>query len=106
MILRSANVTQLVNVFHENLPGAYALREDNSCPLMDVRVSQLPGRLQPVLKRLLKGDSEKQAALALGLSPHTIHEYVKTIYRAMGGGKFAPSSLQNSSETELAPVFS
>jgi DNA-binding CsgD family transcriptional regulator len=41
----------------------------------------LPPRLRAVLDRLLLGDGEKQAALALGLSRHTVHEYVGLLYR-------------------------
>ena len=36
------------------------------------------------LDLLLKGSSEKEAALALNISPHTIHTYVKSIYRSLG----------------------
>jgi len=42
---------------------------------------QLSPRLRQTLDCLLDGDSEKQAALRLGLSPMTIHEYVTTLYR-------------------------
>ena len=38
-------------------------------------------RLQQTLKSLLSGASEKQIALALELSPHTVHVYVKQIYK-------------------------
>jgi DNA-binding CsgD family transcriptional regulator len=33
---------------------------------------------------LLFGRSEKEVALILGLSRHTVHEHVKAIYRAYG----------------------
>ena len=38
-------------------------------------------RLRQTLGRLLAGDSEKQIALHLGVSPHTVHVYVKRLYR-------------------------
>src|SRR4051812_20392396 len=38
-------------------------------------------REKQVLSRLLIGDSEKQVALALSISPETVHIYVKRIYR-------------------------
>jgi DNA-binding NarL/FixJ family response regulator len=41
----------------------------------------LPYRLQATLRCLLDGDSEKQAALRLGLSRFTLHEYVCNLYR-------------------------
>lgn len=44
----------------------------------------LPPRLKQTLTCLLAGDSEKQAARRLGLSPHTVHVYVKSLYRRFG----------------------
>jgi DNA-binding CsgD family transcriptional regulator len=38
-------------------------------------------RLRQTLACLLEGDSEKQAAARLGLSRHTVHEYVTALYR-------------------------
>jgi DNA-binding CsgD family transcriptional regulator len=44
----------------------------------------LPPRLRRTLDCLLEGDSEGQAALRLGLSRHTVHEYVTKLYRHFG----------------------
>ena len=44
----------------------------------------LSPRLQQTLQSLLAGDSEKQVARKLGLSPHTVHVYVKKLYRRYG----------------------
>jgi DNA-binding NarL/FixJ family response regulator len=41
----------------------------------------LTSRLHETLRCLLEGDSEKQAALRLGLSTLTVHQYVKALYR-------------------------
>ena len=41
----------------------------------------LSPRMRQTLERLLAGDSEKEIAARLGLSPHTVHVYVKTVYR-------------------------
>jgi DNA-binding CsgD family transcriptional regulator len=41
----------------------------------------LAPRLRQTLQCLLEGDSEKQAAVRLGLSRQTIHDYVKALYR-------------------------
>jgi DNA-binding CsgD family transcriptional regulator len=45
-------------------------------------------RLQPrerqVLSRLLAGDAEKEIAVRLDLTPNTVHQYVKAVYRACG----------------------
>jgi DNA-binding CsgD family transcriptional regulator len=44
----------------------------------------LPPRLRQTLDCLLEGDSEKEVALRLGLSRHTVHEYVTALYRRFG----------------------
>jgi len=41
----------------------------------------LSPRLIATLTMLLRGDSEKQIAYKLGISKHTVHVYVKTLYR-------------------------
>ena len=46
--------------------------------------SDLPPRWRQTLDCLLDGDSEKQAALRLGVSRLTVHEYVKGLYRHFG----------------------
>ncbi|HEX5241899.1 MAG TPA: LuxR C-terminal-related transcriptional regulator [Tepidisphaeraceae bacterium] len=42
----------------------------------------LPPRVRQTLGRLLAGDSEKQIAAWMGVSPHTVHCYVKALYRS------------------------
>ena len=42
---------------------------------------RLPPRLRQTLQGLIRGDSEKQIAQALKLSPHTVHVYVKQLYK-------------------------
>ena len=44
----------------------------------------LSPRLLETLQGLLAGHSEKQLAADMGLSPHTIHDYVKALYRRFG----------------------
>jgi DNA-binding NarL/FixJ family response regulator len=44
----------------------------------------LSPRMRQTLDRLLVGDSEKQIANHLGLSRHTVHVYVKAIYKGFG----------------------
>lgn len=44
----------------------------------------LPPRLRQTLAGLLAGDSEKQVARRLAISPHTVHVYVKSLYRRFG----------------------
>ena len=45
------------------------------------RAVSLSPRVRQTLERLLAGDSEKEIAFRLGVSPHTVHVYVKTLYR-------------------------
>ena len=69
---------RLVRLFHEELiplvgrqlalPGAPA-------------EPALPLQLAQVLACLLQGDSEKQVAARLGLSPHTVNRHVQRLYR-------------------------
>ena len=44
----------------------------------------LPPRLSQTLHELMAGQSEKQIALKLGLSRHTIHNYVKALHQRFG----------------------
>ncbi|WP_437935119.1 response regulator transcription factor [Sorangium sp. So ce341] len=52
------------------------------------RAGGAPSRLSPresiTLERLAEGLTEKQIAAELGLSPHTVHDYVKSLYRRFG----------------------
>jgi DNA-binding NarL/FixJ family response regulator len=43
--------------------------------------TELSPRLRQVLECLLEGDSEKHVAVRLGLSPLTVNQYVKAVYR-------------------------
>jgi DNA-binding CsgD family transcriptional regulator len=51
---------------------------------VDPKVERLQPRLKKVMTLLLEGDSEKQVAYKLKLSPHTVHEYVKNLYSELG----------------------
>jgi DNA-binding NarL/FixJ family response regulator len=42
---------------------------------------RLPRHLGSTLSCLLEGTSEKEAAARLGLSRHTVHGYIKALYR-------------------------
>ena len=68
---------RLVHLFHHELSRhlgtALALEHGGA-------VAALPPRLRQTLDALLEGDSEKQVAARLGLSRHTVHQYVKALY--------------------------
>ncbi|MBA3315421.1 MAG: hypothetical protein H0T47_19305 [Planctomycetaceae bacterium] len=71
---RDARLVRLLNMELARLVGPALYDGENPR-------SALPPRLRKTLERLLLGDSEKQAALALGLSKATVHEYVGLLYR-------------------------
>ena len=69
----------------------------NSHPAAAVRAAGPPGatrlaidtdglsrRMEQTLRSLIGGDCEKQVAAKLGLSQHTVHVYVKALYRRYG----------------------
>ncbi len=41
-------------------------------------------RMKDTLQHLLAGHSEKEVAIKLGLSQHTVHIHVKNIYKRLG----------------------
>jgi DNA-binding CsgD family transcriptional regulator len=72
----------------------------------DQRSASLPPRLKSVLERLLAGDSEKQVAYHLGLSKHTVHEYVKALYRRLdvnSRGELMALFVEPAAITKVAP---
>src|SRR5205823_2462205 len=46
-----------------------------------VPTPRLTPRMEQTLARLLSGDSEKEVATKLRISPNTVHVYVKNLYR-------------------------
>jgi DNA-binding CsgD family transcriptional regulator len=46
--------------------------------------SHLPPRIREVLRCILEGDGDKQIAVRLGLSRHTVNQYTKHIFRYFG----------------------
>ena len=63
------------------LPVSVAASFGRPMPIHD---RDLSPRERETLQSLLAGDSEKQAAMKLGLSQHTVHVYVKKLYRKFG----------------------
>jgi DNA-binding CsgD family transcriptional regulator len=72
---------RLLHLFHQELARYVGTA---LCWEPDPGFSHLPPRLRQTLSCLLEGDSEKQVAAHLGLSRHTVHEYVTALYRAFG----------------------
>ncbi len=77
-----------VELIHSELRWANAIRSLTAEERQNEPPPQppigVPPRYQRVLVRLLAGDSEKQIAVALALSRHTIHEYIRSLYRQLG----------------------
>jgi DNA-binding CsgD family transcriptional regulator len=72
---------QLLTFFHAEL--ARLIRR-SLVSAAEPRPDTLAPRLRQTLACLLEGDSEKQVAWRLGLSPATTHEYVTALYRHFG----------------------
>ena len=72
---------KLVRLFHVELGRLWkrdAIRQAKD------PATTLPPRLTQTLNELLAGSSEKQIALKLELSQHTIHNYVKALHQRFG----------------------
>jgi FixJ family two-component response regulator len=66
----------------ESLRDALARAHDAApAPASPPQVPPLAPRLEETLRALMTGASEKQIADTLGVSKHTLHQYVKTLYR-------------------------
>jgi DNA-binding CsgD family transcriptional regulator len=73
----------------QNAPGFVLLlseqrQSQSEAWLDDPAIACLAPRLRRVLEKLLSGLSEKQISLRLELSQHTVHEYVKGLYKELG----------------------
>ncbi len=71
---------RLLRAFHE----ACAWLHDSPADELGGMNRPLPARLARVLTELLRAKSDKEIALTLGLSTHTVRGYVKEVYRSVG----------------------
>ena len=72
---------RLLNFFHVELGR---LIGGPLVSALEPNAAQLSPRLRQTLDCLLEGDSEKQVAARLRLSPATVHQYVTGLYRHFG----------------------
>ena len=69
--------------------------------------STLPPRLQQTLEALQAGCSEKQVSLKLGISKHTVHNYVKALHQRLGvSSRGELLAKQSQSQPSFLPQFS
>ena len=68
---------KLVRLFHVELGRLW--KQDALTRAADPTAA-LPPRLVQTLDGVLRGDSEKQIAFALGLSQHTVHNYIRALH--------------------------
>ena len=77
---------QLIDWFHNEIGWLY---RTTLIPPQGIGEAQLTPRLYQTLQRLLLGENERQIAVALNLSHHTVHGYVKSLYRRFGANSRA-----------------
>ena len=65
----------IIHMLHTNAPHVYYVAAPERSESL-----RLAPRLQPVFRYLLQGDAEKEVAVKLKLSRHTVHRYVQAIY--------------------------
>jgi len=73
---------RLLHLFHAST--GWLFRSNAAASPVRTDVIPLSPRQRQTLRYLLTGESEKQIARALGRSKHTVHTYVKQIYRSFG----------------------
>ena len=71
----------ILDALHSGLDRMY--RSEESTHRLN-RATELPPRLRQTLECLLAGHTERQVALKLSLSVHTVHDYVKALYTHFG----------------------
>ena len=72
---------KLIRLFHIELGRLW--KKDALQKAQDP-TSALPPRLAQTLAELQAGASEKQVSITLGISRHTVHNYVKALHRRLG----------------------
>lgn len=75
---RTKNVMQLMSISVANRLGRSLASN------ADPKPSELTPRCQDVLACMLEGDGDKQIAKRLRISPYTVNQHAKTIYRHFG----------------------
>jgi DNA-binding NarL/FixJ family response regulator len=77
--------------------GHFSAQDGSGCPLMaprDPNEVSLNARETDILQRVAKGYTLPEIAVQLGLSRHTVADYVKQIYRKLGVSSRAEAALE------------
>jgi len=77
-------VANFCKLLIELASGEVAKLSDGKPPAQfneNARIAALAPRVRQTLHRMLAGDAEKEIAVHLGVSKHTVHVYVKSLYR-------------------------
>ena len=72
---------RMLALFHTELARLWTRRPASAA--MPVPVAELPARVRRVYGHLVRGDTERQAAIAIGIAPQTVHSYVKELYKRL-----------------------
>ena len=76
-----ADLCRLIGAHLDGASGKLPVSVSASFATQEAENDDLSPRMRQTLNCLLAGDSEKQAAAKLGVSQHTVHVYVKHLYR-------------------------
>jgi DNA-binding CsgD family transcriptional regulator len=68
--------------------------------------SDLPPRLHQTLEALANGASEKEVSIQLGISRHTVHNYVKALHERLGVSSRGELLAKVRKSSEFVPKFS
>lgn len=82
----SAEAQWLIDEHHVDLvvSTAAAMRMSRADHAWPEEVAQMSPRMRQTFEALMTGASEKQIAAKLQISPHTTHQYIKTLFRTFG----------------------
>jgi DNA-binding CsgD family transcriptional regulator len=72
---------ELIRLFHEE---SVWLMAPSPIKAITAAIQGLSPRERQTLESMLTGASEKEIAAGLGISPHTVHHYIKSLYRRFG----------------------
>jgi len=79
--VRRRDVVELIKLVSQIVAPRREADVSNVTVLTEADNRDLAPRLRQTLDYLLTGDSEKQIARKLAISPHTVHVYVKSLYK-------------------------